>query len=218
MTDMGLRPTGNSSSGSGNPGRTYRWYDQAVLPFGHGLHYTTFEASFDRTSSPIGRANQSTIAISDILAGCGSDGRWSNSSGSGSSAGDGKPHVKRSSSPAPLDLCTLGDGVRITVRNTGNVTSDFVALVFVSGTYGPEPRPLKTLAGYGRVRDVSPGQTVRVALPALTLGALARADERGNTVLYPGEYRLTLDVEGRSEVRFALTGEAAVLDEFPQPK
>jgi len=38
MTDMNLRPTDTS------PGRTYKWYTgDAVYPFGHGLHYTTFE-------------------------------------------------------------------------------------------------------------------------------------------------------------------------------
>ena len=40
MTDMNLRP------GTNNPGRTYRWYDKAVLPFGFGLHYTTFDISW----------------------------------------------------------------------------------------------------------------------------------------------------------------------------
>ncbi len=40
MTDMNLRP------GTDNPGRTYRWYDEAVLPFGYGLHYTTFNVSW----------------------------------------------------------------------------------------------------------------------------------------------------------------------------
>ncbi|KAH3009321.1 hypothetical protein KXV73_007425 [Aspergillus fumigatus] len=42
MTDMALRP------GSNTPGRTYRWYDKAVLPFGFGLHYTTFKISWPR--------------------------------------------------------------------------------------------------------------------------------------------------------------------------
>ncbi|KAL4768431.1 Exo-1,4-beta-xylosidase bxlB [Aspergillus nidulans var. acristatus] len=40
MTDMNLRP------GTDNPGRTYRWYEDAVLPFGFGLHYTTFNVSW----------------------------------------------------------------------------------------------------------------------------------------------------------------------------
>lgn len=40
MTDMSLRPS------KSNPGRTYRWYDNAVLEFGYGLHYTNFSLSW----------------------------------------------------------------------------------------------------------------------------------------------------------------------------
>ncbi|KAI0191936.1 glycoside hydrolase superfamily [Astrocystis sublimbata] len=40
MTNMNLQ------SGSGNPGRTYKWYTKTpVFPYGHGLHYTTFNVS-----------------------------------------------------------------------------------------------------------------------------------------------------------------------------
>jgi beta-D-xylosidase 4 len=60
MTDMQLRP------GTDNPGRTYRWFNDAVLPFGYGLHYTEFEVSWvtrpgrvyetDRVASPGSRS------------------------------------------------------------------------------------------------------------------------------------------------------------------
>ena len=40
MTDQSLRPSDTS------PGRTYRWYNSSVLPFGYGLHYTNFSATF----------------------------------------------------------------------------------------------------------------------------------------------------------------------------
>ncbi|TGJ87927.1 hypothetical protein E0Z10_g876 [Xylaria hypoxylon] len=40
MTNMNLQP------GSGNPGRTYKWYNKTpVFSFGYGLHYTTFNIS-----------------------------------------------------------------------------------------------------------------------------------------------------------------------------
>jgi beta-D-xylosidase 4 len=104
------------------------------------------------------------------------------------------------------------------VTNTGNVTSDFVALAFLAGEYGPQPYPIKSLAAYGRARGLKPGEKRTVKLPALTLGTLARTDLAGNTVLYPGEYRLLLDVPTRMEMRFSLTGSEVVLDEFPQPK
>ncbi|KAB5566046.1 glycoside hydrolase superfamily, partial [Coniochaeta sp. 2T2.1] len=40
QTNMALRPSGSY------PGRTYRWYQGAVFPFGHGLHYTNFAIEF----------------------------------------------------------------------------------------------------------------------------------------------------------------------------
>ncbi|KAK4619288.1 putative exo-1,4-beta-xylosidase [Fulvia fulva] len=58
MTDMGLRPDGEK-----HLGRTYKWHDGAVLPFGHGLHYTTFEV--DASFVPVG-----SLHISEILHSC----------------------------------------------------------------------------------------------------------------------------------------------------
>lgn len=188
MTDMALRPSADK-----NPGRTYRWYNASVLPFGHGLHYTTFRASFSRPcGGSLPFSNGSEISISSLLSACGK--------------------------VAHQDLCPVGTSLPVDVTNTGNTTSDFVALAFLAGAHGPEPYPIKTLAAYGRVRGVKPGHTVGVKLPALTLGGLARVDLAGNTVLYPGEYRLLLDVPTQAEVGFRLTGEPVVLDRFPQPK
>jgi beta-D-xylosidase 4 len=112
------------------------------------------------------------------------------------------------------DTCSL-PGLPVTVHNTGNRTSDYVALVFVAGQAGPKPYPIKSLATYGRVRDVKSGEKKTKVLE-WTLGSLARHDEKGNTVLYPGNYTLLLDqptVEVRSLV---LTGEKVVLDVWPQ--
>jgi beta-D-xylosidase 4 len=183
MTNMGLRPS------AGNPGRTYRWYDSPVVPFGHGLHYTTFRAAFSRCGA---LSNGTEIAISSLLRACGE--------------------------VAHQDLCTVGDGLPVEITNTGNATSDFVALAFLAGEYGPEPYPIKSLAAYGRVRGVEPGATAKAQLPPLTLGTLARVDLAGNTVLYPGSYTLLLDVPAQAEISFTLTGEPVVLDQFPQPK
>ncbi|KAK6949596.1 hypothetical protein Daesc_009679 [Daldinia eschscholtzii] len=177
MTDMSLRPSET------NPGRTYKWYDKAVLPFGFGLHYTTFEPSF--TSDAFA---EKTYSISDLLDGC---------------------------SAKYLDLCPF-ETVGISVKNTGNVTSDFVALAFLSGEYGPVPHPIKELAAYTRVKGVKPGEA-KDAKVGLTLGDLARVDEQGNTVLYPGTYKFLLDVPTQATTSFELTGDAKVLIEFPQP-
>lgn len=183
MTDMNLRP------GNATPGRTYRWFDDEVLPFGHGLHYTTFKSTFG-CLGPL--RNGTSLAISDLLKTCGK--------------------------VAHQDLCPVGKGVQVRVTNTGNTTSDYVALAFLSGEYGPKPYPIKSLAAYGRVRDVKPGMTAKKLLPPITLGMLARVDLAGNTVLYPGSYKLLLDVPTQKTVSFTLTGEPAVLDAFPQPK
>ncbi|KAK6072998.1 glycoside hydrolase family 3 protein [Seiridium cupressi] len=59
MTDMGLRP----DETSGNPGRTYQWYGDATVPFGYGLHYTSFGLSLDGDG-------ESSWEISDLLDGC----------------------------------------------------------------------------------------------------------------------------------------------------
>ncbi|GAP88206.1 putative glycoside hydrolase family 3 protein [Rosellinia necatrix] len=177
LTDMNLRP------GDSNPGRTYKWYNESVLPFGFGLHYTTFNATFQTG----GVANKQ-YAIDDIVNDC---------------------ELKY------LDLCTF-DPIVISVKNTGNVTSDFVALAFLSGEYGPAPHPIKELAAYTRLRGIGAGETSEANL-TMKLGELARVDSNGNTILYPGEYRVLLDVPTQDQITFELTGEPKVLIEFPQP-
>ncbi|PKS08334.1 hypothetical protein jhhlp_005278 [Lomentospora prolificans] len=175
MVDMTLRPSESS------PGRTYKWYNDPVLPFGHGLHYTTFEAAF--VSEP-----ENSYEIQDLLEGC---------------------------EEKHLDLCPFAP-VSISVENTGDVVSDFVALVFVNGTYGPSPHPLKELVGYHRFRHVEAGDSQEAEI-SLTLGDIARVDEGGNTILYPGTYTLQIDVPVQHTISFKLTGEDAMLDEWPQP-
>ncbi|KAL2825846.1 Exo-1,4-beta-xylosidase bxlB [Aspergillus cavernicola] len=96
MTDMNLRP------GPNNPGRTYRWYDDSVLPFGFGLHYTTFKVSWAKKN--FGQYDSASLTNGDRA-----------------------------------DLNTL-DTFSLTVTNTGDVTSDYVALVFASAPdVGPQP-------------------------------------------------------------------------------
>ena len=66
------------------------------------------------------------------------------------------------------------------------------------------------------MRDISGGQTKMASL-ALTLGTLARVDQMGNTVVYPGEYTLLLDEPTQAELKLTITGEETVLDKWPQP-
>ncbi|KAI1298555.1 glycoside hydrolase family 3 protein [Xylaria venustula] len=177
MTDMSLRPSGS------NPGRTYKWYNESVLPFGFGLHYTTFKASF-KESGVVGKQ----YAIEDILRDC---------------------------TQRYLDLCAF-DPIEISVKNTGNTTSDFVALAFISGEYGPAPHPIKQLAAYTRTKSIGAGKTSEATL-SVKLGELARVDGNGNTVLYPGTYRVLLDVPTQDQIEFELTGAPKTLIKFPQP-
>ncbi|KAF2142750.1 glycoside hydrolase family 3 protein [Aplosporella prunicola CBS 121167] len=196
MTEMALRPANGSGEdgASASPGRTYMWYTgRPTFPFGAGLHYTTFNASFPSNSTTT--TTTSTLSISALLAAC----------------PPSTPHK---------DLCPLPASLLPTnalITNTGKThASDYVALLFVSGTHGPAPRPQRRLVAYTRLRDIAAGET-RTAALEVSLGSLARVDERGRRVLFPGAYRLGLDVDGPPAIEFALEGEAAVLDEWPEP-
>ncbi|KAK3074396.1 hypothetical protein LTR53_003190 [Teratosphaeriaceae sp. CCFEE 6253] len=107
--------------------------------------------------------------------------------------------------------------VSATVKNVGKHVSDYVGLLFISSDSGPLPRPNKALVSYERVHDVAVGGSMKLTLP-LTLGSLARADEDGNLVVYPGKYKLMLDVDACLVAEFELTGQAAVIETLPKQK
>ena len=113
------------------------------------------------------------------------------------------------------DTCAA-PALEVTVTNTGNRTSDFVVLAFIKGDVGPAPYPLKTLISYTRVRDIHRSETKTTSL-LLTLASLARINDKGNTVLYPGKYKLMLDEPTQTEIELLLEGEETMLDEWPQP-
>jgi beta-D-xylosidase 4 len=113
------------------------------------------------------------------------------------------------------DTCAL-PSLPVEIENMGNRTSDFVALAFIKSTSGPKPYPLKTLAAYHRVRDIKAGATARASLD-WTLANVARHDENGNTVLYPGTYEIVLDEPAQARLQFTLTGNQTVLDKWPAP-
>ncbi|KAK8008826.1 hypothetical protein PG991_011377 [Apiospora marii] len=186
MTNMDLRP------GPGNPGQTYKWYNgTTVFPFAHGLHYTTFNATFSNLN-----ALPSTFSTADLT-------KTINFNVTGPPGSGNYPDL------APFAT------VSVTVSNTGtsNVTSDYVVLVFARGEHGPAPRPNKSLVGFARAHGVAHGATTEVALP-LTLGALARGDGGGNLVLWPGRYTLALDVDERDTWDFEITGDEVVLEKL----
>lgn len=177
MTDMSLRPD------SANPGRTYKWYSGApVLEFGHGLHFTTFEFSWQM--QPPARYN-----IQQLIRSAGKNG--------------------------PLDLAAF-DTFPIRVRNTGNLTSDYVALLFLSGDGGPTPRPNKSLISFARAHGIKAGSSSTLDLK-VTLGSVARADERGDLWLFSGSYQLVLDIgDGVLTHNFVLMGTDTRIVRWPQ--
>lgn len=104
----------------------------------------------------------------------------------------------------------------ITVSNIGSTNSSYVALAFLSGSFGPTPYPSKSLVAYTRLHDIAANSSQNGGL-SLTLGSLARTDENGDLVLYPGSYRLGIDVDGEVGWNFTLVGEEVVLDSWPAP-
>ncbi len=188
MTDMTLRPSAT------NPGRTYKWYTGTpVFEFGFGLHYTTFSFAWAPSarvdaSSHANTTTSTRYSIDEVIA-CGN------------------------TSAAFLDLAPL-DTFAVRVVNTGNATSDYVALLFVGGTFGPAPHPNKQLVAYTRLHGIDPGQSA-VAELNVTLGAIARADESGAKWVYPGTYTLTLDTMGALTRNVELVGEARKIEDWP---
>jgi xylan 1,4-beta-xylosidase len=110
-------------------------------------------------------------------------------------------------------LCPLPP-LSIDVANTGDRTSDYVALVFVTSENGPPPHPIKTLATYTRQHDIEGGGRRSASLD-WTVATLARVEENGDTVLYPGIYTLLLDEPTLATAELTLTGEKVILDEWP---
>ncbi|KAH8705307.1 hypothetical protein BGW36DRAFT_413301 [Talaromyces proteolyticus] len=179
MTDMGLRPSPSS------PGRTYRWYENAVLPFGFGLHYTTFDISW--ASHSLGPYSTNHL-------------------------------VDATQSTSNNERAEF-DTFHVNVKNTGNVVSDYVALLFLStSNAGPAPYPIKTLVGYTRAGSIRPGETRHIAIQ-VQVGSVARTDTLGNLVLYPGSYSLHVDIGevASSKLNFTIKGEPLIIDKFPQP-
>lgn len=103
----------------------------------------------------------------------------------------------------------------VAVSNTGSIASDYVVLLFLTGTFGPSPYPKKSLVAYTRIHDITGGATANAELK-LNLASLARGNENGDLVLYPGDYKVVVDIDGKDEWSFTLKGEEVVLDSWPE--
>ncbi|RDW71630.1 hypothetical protein BP6252_08193 [Coleophoma cylindrospora] len=62
----------------------------------------------------------------------------------------------------------------VAVENIRKLTSDYVALDFITGSFGPKPYP-KSLVNYQRLHSIKHGE-ISTAVLNLTLGSLARID------------------------------------------
>ncbi|KAF9452025.1 glycoside hydrolase family 3 protein [Macrolepiota fuliginosa MF-IS2] len=114
-----------------------------------------------------------------------------------------------------LDLAAF-DTFQVHVQNTGRVTSDYVALLFLSGDGGPTPRPNKSLVSFIRAHDITAGSSAVVDMK-VALGSVARADENGDLWLFAGSYRLVLDIgDGVLAHNFDLVGNSARIVQWPQ--
>ncbi|KAJ0303124.1 hypothetical protein COL516b_006635 [Colletotrichum fioriniae] len=188
-TDMNLRPV----PGNSGLGRTYMWYlGETPVPYGFGLHYTTFDVKLKALQEPAIASTEQLTLLAD----------------------------SRDASRVPSWQKTLERSmltVAVTVSNTGEVASDYVALLFLTSDAGPEPRPLKTLAGYTRFRSIQPGQAA-VKEVVITVERLVRVDELGNRVLHPGSYEVFVDLDKKAVHQFHVGGPAVVVEKFPQPK
>ncbi|KAJ0158456.1 putative exo-1,4-beta-xylosidase bxlB [Colletotrichum tanaceti] len=197
-TDMNLRP----GPGNAGLGRTYMWFNgEAPVPYGSGLHYTTFHVELEAVRGGSVLARTEEAASSSLLAD--DVDTWTSTSSSGI------PAWQRALSKPAL-------AVAVKVTNTGAVSSDYVALLFLRSDAGPAPRPRKTLAGYRRFKNIRPGERAEGEI-AVTVERLVRVDESGNRVLHPGSYEVFVDVDEKSTVAFRVRGSPVVVEEFPQP-
>jgi len=185
FTDMNLRPQESNK----NLGRTHIWYTgQAVVPFGYGLHYTTFNLTWSSVPP------KSSFNISDLV--------------SESSLEDWQTLLL-----SPVLSLSLS------ILNTGNITSDYIALLFLHTnlTAGEAlgPAPLKQLAAYARAHSIAPGEQKTVEL-TIDVERLARVDATGSRGIYPGKYNLFVDIDDKMGFDFTLEGEKVVIERFPQ--
>ncbi|KAH2157149.1 hypothetical protein KXW33_006943 [Aspergillus fumigatus] len=102
----------------------------------------------------------------------------------------------------------------VTITNTGKVASDYTAMLFANTTAGPAPYPNKWLVGFDRLASLEPHRSQTMTIP-VTIDSVARTDEAGNRVLYPGKYELALNNERSVVLQFVLTGREAVIFKWP---
>ena len=106
----------------------------------------------------------------------------------------------------------------LNVTNTGRVVSDVVVLAFVNSSAsvpGVTP-PMKELFDYARIHRLQPGSSEVITF-GLSYRVLSHVDEDGSQWLLPGRYEVTVQNEREVVMAFDLEGEAALIEDLPQP-
>jgi beta-D-xylosidase 4 len=171
-----------------NPGQTYSWYTGTpVYQFGDGIFYTTFKEKAAASSSN----DKNTYDLQTLS----------------SAQHPGYDFIEQ----VPFMNFTA------TIKNSGKTASPYSCMLFASTkNAGPAPYPNKWLVGFDRLATILPGYSSILTIP-VTLGAVARVDESGDRVLYPGQYELALNNDQSVVVQFELTGEPVTLEKWPSP-
>ncbi|KAL3460911.1 glycoside hydrolase superfamily [Aspergillus heterothallicus] len=171
---------------SGNPGQTYMWYTGDAV-FEFG--HGLFYTEFQETAVGVNGSDAGAFNIQELVSG------------------------------AHKGLERVEQGVllnfTVAVRNEGERGSDYTGIVFANTTAGPEPRPKKWVVGFERVARLEAGEQGVFTVPVM-IDSVARTDEKGNRVLYPGKYELALNNERSVVVSFTLEGEEVVLLKWPE--
>ena len=94
------------------------------------------------------------------------------------------------------DSIAIGEELRVDVEieNTGSRAGEEVVLLYVQDVYASVTRPVRELKAFQRVQ-LDPGQKKTVQL-VLEPEAFSLFDAHLNKVIEPGEFRLSLSVEG----------------------
>ncbi|KAK5996324.1 putative exo-1,4-beta-xylosidase xlnD [Cladobotryum mycophilum] len=80
-----------------------------------------------------------------------------------------------------------------TIKNVGKVASPYLAMLFANtSNAGPAPFPNKWLVGFDRLPAIEPGHSAELDI-AIPIAAIARANERGEKVVYHDGQDATID-------------------------
>ena len=98
------------------------------------------------------------------------------------------------------------------VKNTGKTAGDEVVEVYLTQPKSAET-PLRILAGFKRIH-LEPGQSMNVSL-TVDPRSLGQVDAKGNRVVVPGEYVVSLggsqpEESSSAQTKFKMTGKAVL--------